>query len=111
MLLTLTTTIVALPRQALQFGDRSFDVTIAAMPHYIASRKSSLPEFVVAFAVTLVVFAVGFVATAAIAVVVREHGIAERRLLQEVHKQAVIEASKEAHERTIAYACHQLRSG
>jgi hypothetical protein len=39
----------------------------------------------------------------------RERSDASRRLLEENHKKSILEAAKEAHERTIAYACHQLR--
>ena len=95
--------------QSIQFGDRSFDVTIAATAHFINSRKSSLPEFVAGSLIAVVIVLVCLVSTVALAVVVREKGRSERRVLLERHKQAVAAASKEAHERTIAYACHQLR--
>jgi hypothetical protein len=35
----------------------------------------------------------------------------KRRQLEERHEVKVISVAKEAHERTIAYACHQLRYG
>ena len=95
--------------QSTHFGSRSLDITIAAMPNFISSRKSNLPEFVAAFAFIVVVTLVGVISLVALVMAVRHSSVAERRLLTERHKQALVAASKDAHERTIAYACHQLR--
>ena len=96
--------------QDIDFGDREFTVTIAARPEFIARRQSSLPQVVLGFALGIVVVMVSLGVVMAVVQVIRARAALNAAVTHEKHKTSLIEASKAAHEKTIAYACHQLRS-
>ena len=95
--------------QSLRFGERDLVVTIAARPEFISKRRSNLPEVVLAFCLVLVVVLVGLLVVGVVILQARARTKEQRRLAEEKHRIMLAEASKQAHERTIAYACHQLR--
>ena len=95
--------------QHLKFGGRALSVQIAARPEFVAGRRSTMPSFVLAFAIGMVVIVVSLLALMALVQFTREQPELRRRIMQEQHKMSLVEASKAAHEKTIAYACHQLR--
>ena len=97
--------------QILRFAERDLLVTIAARPEFITKRRTNLPEVVLVFCLVLVVVLVGLLVVGVAIQQARSREKEQRRLAEEQHRMKLAEASKQAHERTIAYACHQLRYG
>ena len=95
----------------MRFAERDLLVTIAARPEFITKRRTNLPEVVLVFCLVLVVVLVGLLVVGVAIQQARSREKEQRRLAEEQHRMKLAEASKQAHERTIAYACHQLRYG
>ena len=93
----------------MRFGERDLTVIVAARPEFISKRRSNLPEVVLAFCLAMVAVLVGLLVVGVAILRGRERVKQQRRVAEEEHRIVVAEASKQAHERTIAYACHQLR--
>jgi hypothetical protein len=90
-------------------GSLPLRMTIAALPNFIRSRRSDNPVYVLAFALgTNIAVILLFVLAS---VYWRKDALARERLLlaAEQHQRRLMETAKDAHEKTIAYACHQLR--
>jgi hypothetical protein len=95
--------------QTLRFADREFKVTFAALPEYIALRRTRTPVYALSLAVVSVVLLSTLMAVTTLVVYNRVTSAVQQAVLEEHHKKSVLEATKAAHEKTIAYACHQLR--
>ena len=93
--------------QAITIGNRQLQVTIIALPSFISARGSTA-KWVLTFSVLSVV-ATSF--AFAVIVYFRNTSVTKQALMEEHHKKRMLEATKAAHEKTIAYACHQLRYG
>lgn len=91
------------------FGDAIFTLKVTALPEYISNRRTTNPQFLLGTSLFIVVVILTLITATLLYFRRREaqHLQAEAdRRQQEVQ---VINAAKEAHEKTIAYACHQLR--
>ena len=79
------------------------------MPSFVSARQTSNPEFVLGFSLGIVLVLVALFALMALYVYAREKQSARVEEERRKHHTLLVKAAKEAHERTIAYACHQLR--
>jgi malonyl CoA-acyl carrier protein transacylase len=95
--------------QALHIFGRTCDVVIAARPSFIARRRTTMPLSVLGLSVGIVLVVVCLLSAVLALHQHRVRGEMKQRQLREEHQLNVVNAAKEAHERTIAYACHQLR--
>ena len=95
--------------QPLTFGDRVFDVTVAARPEFISVRRTDMPDIVLGVCIGIVVVLVVLITVVGMALYRKQKEAMMKRAREEQHRLSIVEASKLAHERTIAYACHQLR--
>jgi hypothetical protein len=95
--------------QTISIANLRIRVTIAALPEFTATRRTNNPELLVVFAgvmtlALLTVFAV-------VIVHLDKHERLRVASIQaaEQHQRKLADAARDAHEKTIAYACHQLR--
>ena len=95
--------------QFVQFADRRLQVEIAARPEFISRRRTSMPTFVLGLSLGMVLVLVCLLSAVLFIQVGRSRAAIRQRIVEEEHKKSVVQAAKEAHEKTIAYACHQLR--
>ena len=95
--------------QPLSFGDRVFDVTVAARPEFINVRRTDMPDIVLGVCIGIVVVLVVLITIVGMVLYRKQKEAMMKRAREEQHRLSIVEASKLAHERTIAYACHQLR--
>jgi Na+-transporting methylmalonyl-CoA/oxaloacetate decarboxylase gamma subunit len=95
--------------QTVFLGDLRMRVTIAGLPRFESSRRTDNPLYVLSFALGMNVMLVLLFVLASVYLHVQES--VRRRMLMaaEQHQRKLTEAAREAHEKTIAYACHQLR--
>ena len=105
-----STSVVGFDVQSLRFGMRELSVTMVALPEFVSARRTNLPEVVLAFCLVLVTVLVGLIVVGAAIHNARVKAEEQRRSVEEQHKASLLKASTQAYERTIAYACHQLRS-
>jgi hypothetical protein len=68
-----------------------------------------MPSFVLGFALGIVAMLVLLLSLTLLAYIANSQATERRLLMEEQHRSSVVEAAKQAHEKTIAYACHQLR--
>ena len=97
--------------QSLRFADRTFKVTFAALDGFVGARSTTNPVYVFSFAIFAVVASTCLMGGLALLLYSRVRNSVQSAVLQEQHKKLMLQASKAAHEKTIAYACHQLRYG
>lgn len=95
--------------QNVTFGDRNFQLSIIAQPEFITSRRTQNPEFVLGFSLSIVFVLVILFALLGAYLHWREMQRGKEEAEKRKQHALLITAAKEAHEKTIAYACHQLR--
>ncbi len=91
------------------YGARQFRLQVAAMPAFLNARYTSNPRFVLGFSLGIVLVLVALFALLAWYVFAREKQSRKAEDQRRKQHSLLVKAAKEAHERTIAYACHQLR--
>lgn len=101
---------LCLPLQNVTFGDAIFTLKVTALPEFIKHRQTTNPQFVLGFSVSIVLVLVVLFGLTAIHSRHREVAQLKAETDRRQQEIQVINAAKEAHETTIAYACHQLRS-
>jgi hypothetical protein len=95
--------------QELVFGDRVFNVTFAARQEFLSRRLTNLPEFVFGFCLGMVIVVVVLLSVVAAVQYSKAKAVMQKHHVEEQYRLSILQASKLAHERTIAYASHQLR--
>ncbi len=95
--------------QIVMFGSLRLRVTIAALSSFVSSRRSDNPLYVLSFALGMNVMLVLLFVLASVYLHVQEALKTRMLMAAEQHQRKLTEAAREAHEKTIAYACHQLR--
>ncbi len=95
--------------QVVPFGNLDLRVTIAGLPRFIALRRTDNPAFVLSFALGMNLLVVLLFILGAVFLHSHEAARSRHLLAAEQHQRKLTEAAREAHEKTIAYACHQLR--
>jgi hypothetical protein len=95
--------------QSVRIGNMDVRATMAAMPRFVSSRRTDNPTFVFVFMLGANVLLVLLFVVAAVHMHGREPQRAAAALQAEQQRLKLTEAAREAHEKTIAYACHQLR--
>ena len=103
------TSVCACGLQRWQFTNRLFEFTFAALPEFLASRQTNNPLFVLGFSLGVMAVLIVLFALMAFYLYKRDRQHIAASLERQLQKQQVVNAAKEAHERTIAYATHQLR--
>lgn len=89
---------------------RTFRFTFAALPRFVDTRRTGHPTILLLFSLGLVaVLAILFGGVAYI-LCKRDRQRMEAAMEKRQHEEKVMRIAKETHERTIAYACHQLRN-
>ena len=97
--------------QTVVFGDRTITMHYAALPEYLNERRTTNPDTAMWIVVGVVVLMV-VTAVILLAAYERQNARYSALVLQaEKHRAMLVDTAREAHERTIAYACHQLRYG
>lgn len=93
----------------MMISNRHFELTVAALPEFVSARATNNPVFILSFSLAIVFALVVLFAF----VIVYQHfksiAATKAQLEQQKQQHEVANAAKEAHERTIAYASHQLR--
>ncbi len=102
-----------LPRlgQTVFFGDRELAITFAALKSFSETRQTTNPDVAmwIVIGIVLLIVAMGVVI---LVLFQRKHELYVEQVLEnEKQKRRLADTARAAHERTIAYACHQLRYG
>ncbi len=95
--------------QTITFGDRTLTLTIGALPSFQATRQTSNPDVAMWIVIGIALL---IVALAVVILVLfnRKHGMYLDQLVEnEKQKRRFADSARAAHEKTIAYASHQLR--
>ncbi len=95
--------------QTLSVHDLTLRVTIAALPRFIESRRTDNPIYVLSFALAMNLLLVLLFVVITVYMHSQQSSREQMLLAAEQHQRRLMEAAKDAHEKTIAYACHQLR--
>jgi hypothetical protein len=95
--------------QTLTLGTLRLRVTIAGLPRFVAARRTDNPYYVLSFALAMNVLLVVLFVLASIYLHSQQAARAKQLMAAEHHQRKLAETAREAHEKTIAYACHQLR--
>ena len=95
--------------QTFKFCDRTLTVTYASLPAFVSSRRTSNPDVAMWIVIGIVLVLVG--ASCILMIVFqKKHTLLVRQIVEtEKHKRKLADTARSAHERTIAYASHQLR--
>jgi signal transduction histidine kinase len=96
--------------QPIQVANNKYDMTIAALPAFVSSRTTDNPAFVLGFSLGIVVVLSILFTSAAVYQHRKDKAAAAAEIQRQQQHAQVVNAAKDAHERTIAYACHQLRN-
>jgi signal transduction histidine kinase len=96
--------------QSISFEDRALNLTIAATGSFVTSRQTNSPDIAMVIVLAIVALMM-VVAVAFVVVFYRKHvEMLEQEYVREQHKRVVADAARDAHEKTILYASHQLRN-
>jgi signal transduction histidine kinase len=96
--------------QYVTLANRVFRVTMAALPEFSDKRSTSNPSIVLGFSVGIVVVLVALFASLGFYQYKKDMAVAKADAERRQQTALVMNAAKDAHEKTIAYACHQLRN-
>lgn len=98
------------PLQDFKLTTHTLRFTFAALPEFISSRATQGPAAILALSLSLVCVLLVLFILSGTYLHLQERRQTAAQLEKQKQQSAIIRAAKEAHERTIAYACHQLRN-
>ncbi len=82
---------------------------VVALPRFTESRRTHNPAYVFSFALAMILLLVALFLVVAVYMHLHQAARSRQLLAASQHQRKLMQIAKDAHEKTIAYACHQLR--